>query len=131
MEYKSLDEIRQVAEVVPVASPKLSRRERLERWATLLLRDPNRWLTPLMRVEYLPEAERLAARSDNSPLTVAFQDPVLRENGLAGDRIGDGANFFELSSQQAHYLLCDCHYDGMMSAARVAERIGRVAEIER
>jgi len=59
MEHRTLDEIRPVAQVIPfgAASSKMSRRQRLERWATVLERYEGR-LTPLIRIEYLPERER-------------------------------------------------------------------------
>jgi hypothetical protein len=127
MEHKTLDDLQGAARIVGTEIPIMSRRERLERWAMLVEREGQTLLTPLRRVEFLPEHERRELRADNSPLTVASKDPVLREEGLAGDRLGDGMGFFELASGEAHYLLCDCHYQGTMAAQRVAERIRTIA----
>ena len=125
MEHKALFEIDQVAERIAssdVFKP-MSRQERLERWAFLLEGLRDKPLKALMRVEFLPEHERAVVRADDSPLSVAYGDPALRAAGLQSDRYGDGMNFFELSNRQAHYLLCDCHYHGSMTASTVAARV--------
>lgn len=130
MEHKTLDEMKRVAQVIPLgtAPRKMSRRERLERWATILERYEGRRLRPLMRVEFLPEQERMLLRGDDTPLTVAYQDPILRDEGLAGDRFGDALKFFDLTEREAHYLLCDCHYYGTMTPAGVAARVRSMAQ---
>lgn len=130
MEHKTLDEIKRVAQVIPLgtAPRKMSRRERLERWATMIERYEGRQLRPLMRVEFLPEQERMLLRGDDTPLTVAYQDPILREEGLASDRFGDALKFFDLTEREAHYLLCDCHYYGTMTPAGVAARVRSIAQ---
>jgi hypothetical protein len=102
---------------------RLSRRERLERWAELLEREPQRKLKALWRVEYVRPEDRSPLRADDSPIAVAFADPVLRDDGLAGDTLGDAEQFFELSAEQAHHLLCDCHYMGRMDGGTVARRV--------
>ncbi len=81
MKHQSLSELTNIADVVPERPP-MSRRERLERWAECLEREPQRRLKSLEGIEYGPVAERRAARADHSPLSVAFADPVLREDGL-------------------------------------------------
>jgi hypothetical protein len=126
MQHKSLDEIRPVAQVIPAEAGKMSRREKLERWATVLESYEGR-VRPLLRIEYMPEQERVLLRGDETPLSVAFGDPVLREQGLASDRFGDAKTFFELTDQEAHHLLCDCHYHGTMTAAGVAARARSIA----
>jgi hypothetical protein len=35
--------------------------------------------------------------------------------------------FFELSGRDAHRLLCDCHYNGAMTGAGLAQRLRRIA----
>ena len=57
-----------------------------------------------------------------------LQDPVLRRDGLASDRLGDAMAFFELSNRQAHRLFCDCHYSGNMTGAGLAARLRRLAQ---
>lgn len=125
MEHKTLHEIDQVAERL---SPGLalglsSRQERLDHWAKLLERLGSTPITALIQIEYLPIGDRAGVRADNSPLAVAYGDPSLRLAGLGGDTYGDIKSFFDLSDQEAHYLLCDCHYHGTMTAGTVAMRI--------
>ena len=127
MKHRSIEEIGQVAEIIPAAMPQLSRCERLERWAAILMQQPLRPLSPFSRLEYLRGDVGAAMRQDNSPLALAYADPVLRAAGLAGDRIGDGTAFFGLSTNDAHVLLCDCHYQGTMSGARVAAQVSALA----
>jgi len=128
MKHQNIDELGAVAEIVPFETTrKLSRRERLERWADLLDANPGR-LNALTRIEYMGPRERPQARVDNSPLEVAFKDPILREDGLAGDRLGDAMAFFQLSDRQAHRLFCDCHYAGSMTGTGLAVRLRRVAQ---
>jgi len=123
MEHRTLAEIKRTALTTPLetSAPKMSRREKLERWAALLERHSGP-LLPLMRVEYLPEYARKMLRGDDTPLTVAYKDPHLQAEGLKSDRLGDGMTFFELTDQEAHHLLCDCHYCGTMTAENVAAR---------
>jgi hypothetical protein len=126
MKHQKIDELGGVAEIVSFEPRRLSRRERLERWADILDRNPGK-LNALTRIEYLPVAERLEARADNSPLEVAYKDPVLREEGLSSDRLGDIMAFFELSGRDAHRLFCDCHYYGSMTGAGLSRRLRNVA----
>lgn len=109
----------------------MSRYDRLERWATLLEREPASRLKPFFGVEFLSAAERAELQSANSPLTVAYADPVLRGAGLDSDRFGDGAAFFRLTRFQAHRVLCSCGYMGPMGATEVARRIRAIAARER
>src|SRR5688572_13791068 len=74
MEHRDIDQIRGLADVQPSPPQQvLTRRERLERWAELLERDPNRRLSTLGEIEFAPRAERPSMRADNSPLAVAFE----------------------------------------------------------
>lgn len=124
MEHKPLRELGAIADLNPFASVKpLTRRERLARWAEALEREPGRLLHSLHEVEWCGAADRRAMRADDSPLAIAFSDPVLREEGLAGDRYGDAIDFFELSESEAHRVVCSCFYGGTMPAKDVAARI--------
>ena len=123
MKYQPIGDLRGQAVLADPKPKVLSRRERLERWAELLEVEPRRWLRALARVEFTPLDARAGLREDNSPIAVAFADPVLREAGLGGDTLGDAQDFFELSSEQAHQLLCDCHYCGRMDGGTVARRL--------
>lgn len=128
MKHAPLDELKLKADVGASEAEvrKMSRRERLERWATVLEQYPGR-VRPFIRIEGLSHEERKALRGDDTPLAVAFKDPVLRADGLASDRLGDAIGYFELSEQDAHRLLCDCHYRGTMTGVGLAARLRAVA----
>jgi hypothetical protein len=123
MEHKDLDYLRSVADVQPKP---LTRQERLERWIELLERDPRRRLNSLGEIEFKPPAERVLIREDNSPLTVAYDDPVLRADGLASDRLGDVMRYFALSDGQAHYALCSCLSGRTLESGSCAQRLRNV-----
>lgn len=78
MEFASRDQIGGVAELHEAGRGLQTRAERLARWAEVLKRDPDRTLRSLGEIEFVPEEEREALRVDGSPLTVAFEDPLLR-----------------------------------------------------
>src|SRR4051795_7841881 len=127
MLYRSLDRIAAEAAILTTPAlprtPGLSRRERLERWAESLGREPGRRLRALHGIEYGTPYERLTCRADGSPLAVAYADPVLRAAGLEGDTVGDAAEFFDLSHEQLHDLLCFCHHGGTVSASTAAAQV--------
>ena len=108
-------------------SKPMAKHERLERWATLLARHPERHLSSVEEIEYGTVREQQAKRADDSALSVAFADPVLREEGLESDRVGDAARFFELSHWEIHQLACSCHYGRTMSAGTAALRVRAIA----
>lgn len=124
MEHKPLSELSNLADLKPSREvPVLSKRERLDRWAELLEREPDRMLRTLDEIEWQPKAVRHAMRADNSALSVAFADPVLRANGLASDRLGDALAFFEVTEHEAHIVLCSCHGGATMRAEDAARRV--------
>jgi hypothetical protein len=123
MKHQTLDQIRTVATVHSAAhAPAMSRRERLERWATLL-EQHGAPLRSLYETEFTPVARRRAMRRDGSPLTVAFDDPVLRGQGLRGDTYGEAMDFFALTHSEMHRILCYCHCGDTISSELVSERI--------
>jgi hypothetical protein len=126
MQHQDLDRIKGVKTLDPlfVGQPKpLTRSERLNRWADLLDTQAGRPLRALEDVEYVSPGVRREMRKDDSPLAVAYADPGLRADGLTSDRLGDAMEYFGLSERQAHWLLCDCHYGGRMTASEVATRV--------
>ena len=129
MEHKTRDEIREVANIVPSClQPRpLSKRERLELWAEALEREGGRRLKTLYQIEYAPPAERALGRADDSPLSVAFNNPELRAAGLSGDTIGDATAFFGINESELHNILCFCHYGETMSAEVAAARVRAAA----
>jgi hypothetical protein len=130
MEYKTLRELAARADVrldPAFMSRPMAKHERLERWAMLLARDPERQLASVEEVEYGTVRQQQAKRADDSALSVAFADPVLREQGLESDRVGDAARFFELSHWELHQLVCSCHYGRTMAAGTAALRVRALA----
>jgi len=123
MEHRPLSELGHVADLKPSQTPVLSKRERLDRWAELLEREPDRLLRTLDEIEWKPKAVRLAMRADGSALTVAFNDPVLRSAGLLSDRFGDAVNFFQISEHDAHIVLCSCHGGESMRSEEAVRRV--------
>ncbi len=124
MERKTIGELEGVAEI---HSAQMSKQQRLVRWADLLDRQANRILTSLMEVEYLPPRDRAEMQVDNSALSVAFEDPVLRAEGLKSDKFGDAVNFFELSEDEAHWVVCYCHHGRQVDARTVAGAVRDLA----
>jgi hypothetical protein len=127
MKHQTLDQLQVVAEVEPLATfPIMTRNQRLERWAELLDRHPERSLGALAGTEYLTPAVREKTRGDGSPVTVAFEDPVLRALGLQNDTYGEAKRFFELTDWQLHNIVCDCHVGATMQARWAATRVRAV-----
>ena len=122
MKHQSIAELTTIADVQPTKTA-LSRSDRLERWAECLEREPQRRLRSLDGIEYGTETQRREARENNSPLSVAFADPVLREEGLRGDKLGDALDFFEMSHGEAHRVLCSCMHGRTMESGDVARRV--------
>ncbi|HEY8564796.1 MAG TPA: hypothetical protein VIL65_04800 [Beijerinckiaceae bacterium] len=123
MEHTPLAALTAKADLTPAGPPRLSRTERLERWIDILDRDPARKLRPLHEIEYRSLEERRATRANDSPLTVAYADPVLRREGLRSDRLGDSLDFFGLTEHEAHHTLCSCHMGNTFTAKQAAKRL--------
>jgi hypothetical protein len=128
MKHQSPEQLREAAAVVaahPITT--MTRRERLSRWADLLDQHGGP-IEALYRIEYLPEAERRAYQGgDTTPIALAYRDPVMRADGLAGSTLGDAMDYFEMSDEDAHRLLCDCHYMGSLTGHNLAARLRRYA----
>ena len=105
----------------------LSKKELLERWALALEKRKCARLRTLRETEYKPVKEQLALREENSPLTVAFEDPVLQSAGLKNDTFGEVARFFGLSHGQLHEVVCYCHFGETVAAEVVAARVRRLS----
>jgi len=132
MEHKTRNQIRDVADILPsyLQTLPLSKRERLELWAEALERQGERRLRTLLEIEYLPAAKRALLRADDSPLSIAFSEPRLCAEGLAGDTIGDVAAFFGVSERQLHDIVCSCRSGDTMLAQTAARRIRAMATQE-
>jgi hypothetical protein len=125
MEHRTSAELEGFAEVI--RPQKLSKKELLERWALALEKRRGLRLRTLRETEHKPANERLALREENSPLSVAFEDPVLRSAGLTSDKFGEVARFFGLSHWQLHEVVCNCHFGEMVAAEAVAARVRRLS----
>lgn len=127
MKHQAIEQLKTVARVDQgYPRPAMTRSERLERWAEVLERNPQQFLSTLHQTEYQPARVRAAMRSNGSPLAVAFADPVLRAAGLEDDTYGEAKRFFELTDHQLHRVVCFCHFGETVSAATVARYIRTV-----
>ena len=127
MKHQTLEELQVLAKVdQDYSHPALSRSDRLERWAQLLERHPEKRLSTLRETEYQPDGVRALMREDGSALSVAFQDQVLRDAGLKDDSYGEAKRFFELTDGQLHEVICYCHLGETVSAATAARHIRAV-----
>jgi len=132
MEYRTREKIR-AAEILPgwLSARPMSKAERLRTWAEALDREGDRQLNTLFQLEYLPPARRAQLRADDSLLTVAFADPRLRAEGLAGDTMGDAVAFFGVSERQLHDIVCFCHHGPAITARTAAAQIRHAASQRR
>jgi len=121
MEHRASAEFADLAAVI--RPQELSKKGRLERWAMALETRKGTSLRTLRETEYKPWNERSDMREENSALTVAFEDPVLRFAGLKNDTFGEAARFFGLSNWQLHAVVCSCHSGGTMAAEDAAARV--------
>ncbi|MBX9758136.1 MAG: hypothetical protein K2Y29_05110 [Beijerinckiaceae bacterium] len=128
MEQKSARELRAFAEISSDPPPPLGRKERLERWADLLDRDPQRRISLVHELEFAPREAQAQMRADQSALSIAYEDPLFRSLGLNGDTVGDGKAFFGLNGSQTHRLLCSCMHGMSMKAGDAARMVRAVAD---
>jgi len=130
MQHQTVEQVRTIATVHDEPVPRMSTQERREHWAQLLEREPDRRLRTLYETEYQPYSLRETMSCDDSPVSVAFADEVLRDQGLADDTYGEAKRFFDLSDRQMHGILCYCCYGKTMSASTAAQAIRRVIAAE-
>ena len=124
MKHQTLEQLQTVAEVHPGQQRLvMTRGERLESWAGLLEKEPDRQLGTLAGTEYQPAGTRLTMRSAGSAITVAFDDAVFRADGLENDTYGEAKRFFELTDWQLHDIVCYCHFGATMRAGTAARRV--------
>jgi hypothetical protein len=121
MKYNTIEQLARVAEVAVVEERRaLSNNERLQRWADVLGSDPGRTFKTLRETEYRRHEERDAMRSDDSPISAAFADPILRAEGMRDDTYGEARRFFGLSERALHRIVCYCHHGAEISAQSAA-----------
>lgn len=128
MKHQTLDQLQKVAEVSTDGDrPAMTRAERLERWAQLLEAQPERRLATLHETEYQLLVTRAVMRSSGSPISVAFDDPVLRAEGMKDDSYGEAKRFFEISDHQLHEIVCYCHFGETVRAGTAARFVRHAA----
>jgi hypothetical protein len=115
MQHLRQEQIMAMAQPIP-----MSRNDKLERWATLIERSSEP-VRNFHHLEYLSEKDLDQLTVRHSAFAHAARDPVLKEAGLIGDKLGDSMRFFELSKEDVHDLSCDCF--GHVSNHRAANRI--------
>ena len=129
MKHSTVDQLKTVATITqaPALSKRDVRRHRLLRLASLL--DNHTGPLKLFHgLEFLRDSTRVSLRCENSPFSIAFSDPILRADGLESDEFGQGIQFFGLSNDEAHHLLCDCHFPSRTpSGQMIANRVRKVA----
>ena len=123
MEHKKSEDLQEIAHVTK--PHELTRDERLERWALALENCGRPRLRTLSETEHRPTDERLAMRADQSVISVAFEDPILRLAGMRNDTYGEALRFFELTDHQLHEMLCDCHFGSSIAAQHAAWSVRR------
>lgn len=128
MEHKTIAELKRAADATPIP---ITRAERLERWAVTLDAKGRERLNSLMRTEYVAPEALAQVRADNSPLSVAAKDPILRVAGLKDDTYGEAMRFFDLSEHEVHRIVCYCHYGETMSAEEAAHRVRAMNSVGR
>jgi hypothetical protein len=124
VKYQTVDQLNAVADVQAEAAVLIANRgQRLERWAQLLEQNPSRRLSALAGTEYATPEVREKMRTAGSPITVAFEDPIFRAQGLKDDSYGEAKRFFELSDWQLHEVVCHCHVGANLPARWAASRV--------
>ena len=124
MKHRELDQLQYHAKINQhFPEQVMSREDRIRRWVELLEGQSHQVLSTLRETEFQPAAARAVMRSDNSAITVAFDDPILRASGLENDTYGAAKQFFQLSDGQLHRIVCYCHFGTTVSAAKTARYI--------
>lgn len=123
MQHRTFEQLKRMASIHSITWPQaklavkpMAQRERLERWAFLLRQRPNRRLHSLPGTEFEPPERRAMMRHNNSPISVAFDDPTLRAAGLRDDTYGEARRFFGLTDTQLHNIVCFCRSGEFISA---------------
>ncbi|TFI59796.1 hypothetical protein E2493_02875 [Sphingomonas parva] len=118
---------RRAAATVEPPPVSTTRQERLLRWAEVLDCDPDRIcaLVPLMGASAV---ERATMMVENSPLSIAHADSILRIWGLRSERVQDAIAFFELSEMDAARIFGLKRTVRSRTARDVAHRVRNVAD---
>lgn len=100
--------------------PVMTKREKLMRLAKLVRLAPHN-LAMFNGIEYATAADLGQLHHPLSAFAVASTDPIFKDAGLQGDRVGEAMRFFELTKNELHAFSCDCggHIDNQQMARRV------------
>lgn len=109
----------------------LDKRQRLRRWTELLGRNPRQMLRLLPPTWCLMPGEHETLITAGTALEIAYRDPVLRLDGLAGPSLADAMAFFELSAQDADRILAKSRHSEERSAYDTILRIQNIADKRR
>lgn len=107
-----------------VELPTMSRAEKLMRWADVLRERKGRVYMASNLEHMLPDA-RNSLQHEFFPWTIASNDPILKDAGLAGPTYGDAKKFFELTDADIHAFTCNC--GGEITRDSMANRIEVIA----
>lgn len=125
MRHQSLNAVHQHADVRGPAprTEALTTTQRRERWADILHAHGKTMLNALEGTEFRDPVSRAAMRRDNTPLSLAHADPLLRADGLVDDSYGEAKRYFGLSDVELHHVVCDCHVGARMSGSTASGRV--------
>ena len=129
MKHQPIEQLRAIAAIRSEVAP-MSRRDRLQRWASLLDLEPERRLNTLRETELYRPLQRGKIRGDVSPISIALADPVFRAQGLRDDTYGEAKRFFALSDRQIHEILCYCRFGETTTGHAAALAVNRLIEVE-
>lgn len=116
-------EVKELLYAVPVPPAKMTRQEKLLRWAKLV-REANSPLYLYSNLEYMTMSQLHAftvVAGHNTAFSVAIADPEFKAQGLENHSLAGVLKFFELTTHEAHAFSCDCggHIDNVTQARRI------------
>ena len=133
MEYPSTERMRSLAATASSAPVDVRHTHRnwLSRWAEILDADPERMVWLYRKFEGIPARIQGQIPAQCTALTLAACDPQLRKDGLTGDRPRTAAQFFGLTDEQLHHIVCYCAYghETAVPAALITKRVREAADL--
>lgn len=133
MEYPSTEQMGSLAATASSAPVDVrhTQRNRLFRWAEILDADPARMVWLYRKFEGIPARIQGQIPAQCTALTLAASDQQLRKAGLTGDRPHTAGQFFGLTDERLHHIVCYCAYgdETAVPAALIAKRIREAADL--
>lgn len=123
---KPLDatELKALEAAFPVTELKLTRRQKLERFAELVEKS-QRECGLMHGLEYYTDYQLSTTGTAGTALNLVVTDDVFAKDGLKGRTVKDVRDYLELTTPDLHEFSCDC--GGSISNAKQAERIRNLA----